>query len=76
MRKYSHFNFAKIGSWNLHGAYYDVNGSKINKLEDPDFLDVLNDHDILCLQETQCGQNDLMDSHIHDFHGIPHCRKI
>lgn len=70
------FNFAKIGCWNIHGAYYNINGYRINKLEDPSFLEVLDTHDILCLQETHCGQNDLVNSHIHHYHGIPHCRKI
>ena len=70
------YTFLKIGSWNLHGAYYDVNGYRVNKLEDPIFLDALNSHDILCLQETHCGKNDLLSSHITEFQGIPHCRKI
>ena len=60
----------------MHGAYYDVNGFKVNKLEDPQFLDILTTHDILCLQETHCGQNDLLSSHINLFHPVPHCRKI
>ena len=75
MQKIS-YNFIKIGCWNMHGAYYKVNGFSINKLEDPSFLDTLREHDILCLQETHCGTNDLLNSHIQAFHGIPHCRKI
>ena len=75
MQKIS-YNFIKIGCWNIHGAYYKVNGFSINKLEDPSFLDTLREHDILCLQETHCGTNDLLNSHIQAFHGIPHCRKI
>ena len=76
LTKTTSYSFAKIGSWNMHGAYYDVNGFKVNKLEDPQFLDTLTTHDILCLQETHCGQNDLLSSHINLFHPIPHCSKI
>ena len=76
MIKKVNFSFIKIGCWNIHGAYYKVNGFDVNKLEDPLFLGTLKEHDILCLQETHCGLNDLMNSHIHEFHGIPHCRKI
>ena len=70
------YRYSKVGCWNIHGAYYNVNGYKVNKLEDPTFLEVLRTHDILCLQETQCGQNDLMSCHLQDFKSIPHCRKI
>ena len=70
------YKFLRVGSWNVHGAYYNVNGFKVNKLEDQNFLNILNSHDILCLQETHTGENDLMNSHIQLFHGIPHCRKI
>ena len=48
----------------------------MNKLEDTNFLGVLKAHDILCLQETHCGQNDLMSSHLKTYNSIPHCRKM
>ena len=69
------FNFAKIASWNIHGVYEKTNGFKINKLEDPGFLKTLESHDILCVQETMCGQNDTPSDHITQFDSIPHCRK-
>ena len=69
------YNFAKIGSWNIHGAYYLVNNFKVNKLESEIFLKTLALHDILCLQETHCGPRDEIACHINDFHAIPHSRK-
>ncbi len=75
MKKKCSYNFLKIGSWNIQGVYQKINGLKINKLEDPEFLTILNSHDILCVQETHCGQNDTPTDHISDFCSIPHCRK-
>ena len=75
-RKKTIYKFAKIACWNIHGAYYLTNNFKINKLLDPTFLNTLNSHDILCLQETHCGQSDNLKDHITHFDGIPHCRKI
>ena len=69
------YNFSKISSWNIHGAYYLINNYRINKLEDPDFINVIDKHDILCLQETHCSQNDSPHTHLTKFDGIPHCRK-
>ena len=70
------YTFAKIANWNINGIYQKVNNFKINKLEDPLFLDILKAHDILCLQETHCGQNDMPSDHIPLYDAIPHCRKI
>ena len=69
------YNFAKIASWNIHGIFYKVNNFRINKLEDTHFLGILNYHDMLCLQETHCGQNETPIDHISHFTAIPHCRK-
>ena len=68
--------FAKIGCWNIHGAYYKVNNFKVNKLQGHYFMETLNNHDILCLQETLCGPGDGPADHLTQFASIPHCRKI
>ena len=68
------YNFIKVGTWNIEGAYFKVNNYYINKLREPEFLSNLDAHDILCVQETHCGPNDIPAQHIKDFHPIPHCR--
>ena len=75
MKNICNYNFTKIGCWNIHGAYDKTNSFRINKLEDPCFLKILEAHDILCVQETHCGQNDLSSDHLTQFDSIPHCRK-
>ena len=58
----------------MHGIYDTINKFQLNKLESPSFLNILKAHDILCLQETHVGQNDLPVEHLADFNAIPHCR--
>ena len=71
-----HGKFIRIGSWNMHGIYDTINKFQLNKLESPSFLNILKAHDILCLQETHVGQNDMPVEHLTDFKAIPHCRAI
>ena len=52
---YAYFNF---GVWNIHGLFVKVNNYKLNKLRDPELLKRLNNFDILCFQEVQCGTKD------------------
>ena len=64
----------RIGSWNIHGVYEDVNKFQVNKLESPSFLKVLQAHDILCVQETHLAAHELPVDHLSEFKAIPHCR--
>ena len=68
------YNFVKIGSWNIEGAYFKTGSSYSNKLYEPEFISTLEAHDILCIQETHCGKNDIPSSHIKNYFPIPHCR--
>ena len=67
-------SFIRIGSWNIHGVYEDVNKYQVNKLESPSFLKILQAHDILCLQETHLAAHELPIEHLTEFKAIPHCR--
>ena len=59
----------------MQGVYDKVNNLDISKLEDETFLKVLKKFDILCLQETHLGENDIPDVP-DDYVPIPHCRKM
>ena len=59
----------------MQGVYEKVNNLKISKLEDETFLKVLKKFDILCLQETHLGENDIPDVP-DDYVPIPHCRNM
>ena len=59
----------------MQGVYEKVNNLDISKLEDETFLKVLKKFDILCLQETHLGENDIPDVP-DDYVPIPHCRKM
>ena len=50
--------FINVGVWNIHGLTVKINNYKLNKLEDPEYLNRLNTFEILCLQETLCGPTD------------------
>ena len=43
------------GVWNIHGLTVKVNNDRLNKFDDLDFQKMLDNFEILCLQETQCG---------------------
>ena len=68
------YNYIKIGSWNIEGAYFKTGSYYFNKLYEPEFMGTLDAHDILCIQETHCGQNDIPSNHIKNYFSIPHCR--
>ena len=68
------YKYIKIGSWNMEGAYTKTNNYYTNKLREPEFLNTLKAHDILCVQETHCGPNDIPSQHIKNYNSIPHCR--
>ena len=42
--------FLTISSWNIHGY---ISGG-FNKFDDPNFINSVNDCDIICLMETHC----------------------
>jgi hypothetical protein len=54
------YNFVNVGVWNIHGLFTNINKTKLNKLEDPEFTKRLKSFEILCLQETQCGPKDTL----------------
>ena len=68
------FRYIKIGSWNLEGAYFKTNNFYTNKLRESEFANILKAHDILCVQETHCGPNDIPSSHFKNYNSIPLCR--
>ena len=55
--KKSFINYIDIGSWNIYGLTEEINGSKHYKSNEDEFLQILSKFDILCLQETHCGQD-------------------
>ena len=64
-----------VGCWNIQGVYETVNNVKINKLEDEIFLNMLKKFDILCLQETHLGPDEIP-SIDENYVPVPHCRNI
>ena len=68
------YNYVKIGSWNMEGAYFKTGNYYTNKLHEPEFLNTVQTHDILCIQETHCGPNDIPSQHLKNYYPIPHCR--
>ena len=69
------YSFIKIGAWNIEGAYFKVNNYFVNKLREPEFESAIQAHDILCVQETHCGPQDIPSQHLSQYNSIPHCRK-
>jgi exonuclease III len=63
-----------LGFGTLRG-HVKVNNYYVNKLRDEEFIKYTLNHDILCIQETHCGPNDIPSRHLTDFASIPHCRK-
>ena len=45
--------------WNIQGIFETINDTKYPKLDQPEFENILNKFDILCLQETHCGPKDI-----------------
>ena len=69
------FNNLTVGCWNIEGIYENINSVKISKLTQPSFLETLKKHDILCLQETHVGKDEIIPS-IDGYYTVPHCRTI
>ena len=69
------FNFLTVGCWNIEGVYEKINSVKVCKLDQPTFLETLNNHDILCLQETHISHEEPI-KNIDGYTITPHCRKI
>ena len=69
------YTYINLGVWNIHGLFVKVNNYKLNKLSDPEFLKRLNNFDILCLQETQCGPKDTQSLSVQGYSLIPFHRK-
>ena len=67
--------FINIGIWNIHGLFQKVNNLKLCKLEDFEVQKRIKKFDIFCLQETQCGANEIKSS-MSDFRIYPFQRKI
>ena len=63
-----------VGIWNIEGLYEKVNSTKICKMETKTFQDTLKIFDILCLEETHIGKDEVLEE-LKDFHTITHCRK-
>ena len=68
------YNYVKIGSWNMEGAYFKTGNFYTNKLYELEFINTLEAHDIFCIQETHCGPNDIPSQHMKNYSSIPHCR--
>ncbi len=64
-----------VGTWNIEGVFYKVNGTRHSKLDEEPFKTTLKKFDILCLQETHCHQNEAF-SIPAGYYSTPHCRKI
>ena len=62
-----------VGCWNIEGLFEKINGTKICKMEEQTFQDTIKYFDILCLQETHTGNDEILTKH-KDFHAITHCR--
>ena len=69
------FKNLAVGCWNIEGIYENVNSVKICKLSQPFFKELLKKHDILCLQETHVGQDEIIPQ-LEGYDSIPHCRAI
>ena len=69
------FKNLTVGCWNIEGIYEKVNSVKISKLTQPFFFEILKRHDILCLQETHVGKDEVLPS-FDGYNVIPHCRGI
>ena len=69
------FNFLTVGCWNIQGLYEKINSVKFCKLDQPEFLEILKEHDILCLQETHVPHDEPIQN-VEGYTITPHCRKI
>ena len=68
-------NFLTVGCWNIESIYENINSVKISKLEQPSFRELLNKHDIFCLQETHVSKEEFIPPQ-QGYDVIPHCREI
>ena len=64
-----------IQSWNIFGAFKNINGFVYNKLEDPDFIAQIKNIKILGLLETQHVVEDIDKLQIEGFKSFQVCRK-
>ena len=64
-----------IQSWNIFGAFKNINGFTYNKLEDPDFISYTKKVQILGLLETQHVAEDIDKLQIDGFKCFQVCRK-
>ena len=69
-------SFINIGVWNIHGLFQSINKLKLCKLEDEEIQKRVQDFDIFCFQETQCGTNDIKQSWMPDYRIFPFERNI
>jgi hypothetical protein len=47
-----------LACWNIDGVHERIGDSRVSKLEYPDIIDDLKQHDIICLTETHCKESD------------------
>jgi hypothetical protein len=47
-------------SWNIDGLHYLENNKRLNKVNNDDIQNILTKHDIICLVETHCNYNDVI----------------
>ena len=62
-----------VGCWNIEGLFEKINGTKVCKMEEETFRDTIKNFDILCLQETHIGNDEIL-TKLKDFHTTTHCR--
>ena len=48
-----------VGCWNIGGLYEKTNFTKNSKLEDETLINTIRKFDILCLQETHTGNDEI-----------------
>ena len=53
-----YLNDIRITFWNIDGLYQKEGETRICKLDDPDVMESMAAHDLVCLAETHCSYND------------------
>ena len=66
-------NSLRIASWNIDGCFFRVSGSRLNKLDNDNVLEMIHKVDIAFLVETHCLSTDSLA--IKDFDIIQNNRK-
>ena len=64
-----------VGSWNIEGIFYKINGTYHSKLDEDSCKTLIEKFDILCLQETHCHQKEKF-TIPEGYFSTPLCRNI